>query len=199
MCTVDTWHQKLGTRVMSEMLLRPRISRSLTTPDDAAGHSRAPQRAIRTRVDASLRTCRSDLWVRHDQKLSSERCCIVVLSAGMQKLASGLAVCNFEKQEKCSPEMKKLMDEIKTRSTEDLLAEMKKIDDEMTKINQEYRKAAEELEVKDEKANTAKNAKVNAVKPMLGCGVMIMLLVFLFLVEPVLRQAAEDGFEETIP
>ena len=117
----------------------------------------------------------------------------------MQKLASGLAVCNFEKQEKCSPEMKKLMDEIKTRSTEDLLAEMKKIDDEMTKINQEYRKAAEELEVKDEKANTAKNAKVNAVKPMLGCGVMIMLLVFLFLVEPVLRQAAEDGFEETIP
>jgi len=86
----------------------------------------------------------------------------------LQKFATGLVVCNFDQQENCSPEMKKSMGEIKAKSADDLLGEMKKVDDEVKAANDEFNKFVEDLQAKYEEANTAKDTKVNAVKPKLG-------------------------------
>ena len=68
----------------------------------------------------------------------------------MQKVASALVVCNFEKQENCSPEMKKSMEEIKAKSAEDILADMKKLDDVVQAAEDELSKFSEEQEAKQE-------------------------------------------------
>jgi protein disulfide-isomerase-like protein len=82
--------------------------------------------------------------------------------------ASGLVVCNFAQQENCSPEMKKSIEEIKSKSADDLLADMKKVDEVIEAAKQEFEKFVEDLQTKYDEANTKKEAAVNAVKSKLG-------------------------------